>query len=54
MKIIIEKDDSSGINMDLDDEAMKLDNYALADLIEDAIHLLKSHLSNLEHDEYEE
>ena len=53
MKIIIERADAEGINMDLDNEAMKLDSHALSAFIEDAIHLLKYHLSNLEHDSYE-
>ena len=53
MKIIIERADAEGINMDLDNEAMKLDNHALSAFIEDAIHLLKCHLSNLDHNDYE-
>ena len=53
MKIIIERSDAEGINMDLDKEAMKLDNHALSAFIEDAIHLLKCHSSNLDHNDYE-
>jgi hypothetical protein len=47
MKLIIEQDTKKVINLDLDEEALALDDYALADFIENAIHLLKCHLTNL-------
>lgn len=47
MKLIIEQDTKKVINLDLDEEALALDDYALADFIENAIQLLKFHLTDL-------
>ncbi len=47
MKIIITETKESGINIDLDDEALKLDDYALVEFLENAIHMLNFHASNI-------
>lgn len=47
MKVIITQSNPVDIQIELDDEAQELDEFAVAKLFEDAIHILQCELQNI-------